>query len=200
MVDCAARMERLAGWIEPIRYHDVNAALGRLIGQLPTELAKPGIADRPRQASVFDHAGHVQILNHHHRWHLLGRLGFRLHQGCSGFVEGITTDVCDAIMRSGKLPLRFLSVLTAFVSAGKPTLGAAHLVECRSQRLWIGDDAPVADRCQDLDAEVYADGCAAGRDEPYTVPRPEHSQTSAPPFPIPLPTAHVRWLANTRVL
>lgn len=156
----SACVTRFAGWRETVCDHQGDTALRRFVRELPSQLTEPGIADGVCQAMILDHPRDVQVLNHHHTGHLLRRRGFRLHQGCRGFVEGITTDVCDAILRSGKLPLRFLSVRTAFVSAGKPALGAAHLGACRSQRLWMCDDAPIADRCQRRDAQVNTDGCA----------------------------------------
>jgi len=93
----------LAARIPTVHHDDRLSPLRRLIFSLPPEFAKAHIRKLLSELMIFEHSGHVEILN--------GNYVKPLHEQGSPLVQGIRPDRRNPGIQPGQTALRFLHVL-----------------------------------------------------------------------------------------
>jgi len=91
---------------------------------LSPELREAYVCNRLRQMMVLEHAGYVQVLNHH------DCLGFR--QSAGELMQRIGTLMGDPAMQLREFADRLLAIAAAFVLAGNGALQSLELLEARA--------------------------------------------------------------------
>jgi len=144
----AAVVTAFRGWEEAVHKPQLPAVSLAFVSEHSLELAEAGIADRFGEATVANHASHVQVFN--------ADTVVSVDQIGSNLVEMVFSGVADMFLYSSNTNALPVSPSAAFLATGKNTLrpGKSSVVFARVPGVWYSRS--VAQGSQATDSKVYA--------------------------------------------
>ena len=135
-------------WEEAVHKPQLPAVSLAFVSEHSLELAEAGIADRFGEATVANHASHVQVFN--------ADTVVSVDQIGSNLVEMVFSGVADMFLYSSNTNALPVSPSAAFLATGKNTLrpGKSSVVFARVPGVWYSRS--VAQGSQATDSKVYA--------------------------------------------